>query len=162
NLVGFGNGSGQVSYGVDINALPGDLIGKPPNSPPTRLNSSFGPINYTQNDRVGNYNGVTLNVRGRVRRGFFDVSYTHSASNDDAGRYPTALNPHRYYGPSPWDAPNRLSLTFNYELPGVNNSSGLVQSLTGGWGVSGTSIYQSGYPFTVFTTASFTGGGDYN
>ena len=33
---------------------------------------------------------------------------------------------------------------------------------TGGWGVSGTSIYQTGYPFTVFNFASFTGGGDYN
>jgi hypothetical protein len=37
-----------------------------------------------------------------------------------------------------------------------------VGKLTGGWGVSGTSIYQTGYPFTVFTSASFTGGGDYN
>jgi len=27
---------------------------------------------------------------------------------------------------------------------------------------AGTSILQSGYPFTVFTDASFTGGGDYN
>jgi hypothetical protein len=34
--------------------------------------------------------------------------------------------------------------------------------LAGGWGVSGTSIYQTGSPFTVFNGASFTGGGDYN
>src|SRR6267143_5606723 len=162
NLVGFGNASGQVSYGVDINAMPGDLIGKPPNSAPTRLNSSFGPINYTQNDRVGNYNGVSFDFRGRVRIGFFDLSYTHSNSKDDAGRYPTALNPHQYYGPSPWDVPNRLSLSFNYELPGLKNGLGAVGKLTGGWGLSGTSIYQSGYPFTVFNGASFSGGGDYN
>ncbi len=162
NLVGFGNASGQVSYGVDINAMPGDLIGKPPNSAPTRLNSSFGPINYTQNDRVGNYNGVSFDFRGRVRSGFFDLSYTHSNSKDDAGRYPTALNPHQYYGPSPWDVPNRLSLSFNYELPGLKNGLGAVGKLTGGWGLSGTSIYQSGYPFTVFNGASFSGGGDYN
>jgi hypothetical protein len=31
--------------------------------------------------------------------------------------YPTALNPHQFYGPSPWDAPHRLSLTFNYTVP---------------------------------------------
>ena len=162
NLVGFGNASGQVSYGVDINAMPGDLIGKPPNSAPTRLNSSFGQINYTQNDRVGNYNGVTFDVRARVKRGFFDVSYTRSNSKDDAGRYPTALNPHQYYGASPWDVPNRFSASFNYELPGLNNGAGFVGHATGGWGLSGTSIYQSGYPFTVFNGASFTGGGDYN
>jgi hypothetical protein len=72
------------------------------------------------------------------------------------------LNPHQYYGPSPWDVPNRLSLSFNYELPGLQNDKGAVGKLTGGWGLSGTSIYQSGYPFTVFNGASFSGGGDYN
>ena len=164
NLVGLGNAGGQVSYGVDINVLPGDLIGKPANSAPTRLNSSFGAINYTQNDRVANYNGVTFDVRGRVTRGFFDISYTRSSSKDDAGRYPTALNPHQYYGPSPWDVPNRISLGFNYELPGLYKGSSAVWRLTAGWGLSGTSIYQSGYPFTVFTSASFFNSvpGDYN
>jgi len=34
--------------------------------------------------------------------------------------------------------------------------------LTGGWGLSGTSIYQTGNPFTVFNGASFANGGDYN
>jgi hypothetical protein len=162
NLVGGGNQGGQVSYGQDINAVAGDLIGKPPNSAPTRLNPSFGAINYTQNDRVANYQGVTFDLRGKVKRGFFDVWYMRSSSKDDAGIYPTAADPHQYYGPSPWDTPNRFSATFNYELPGLNNGEGAVGKLTGGWGVGGTSTYQTGYPFTVFTSASFTGGGDYN
>jgi len=72
------------------------------------------------------------------------------------------LNPHQYYGPSPWDVPNRFSASFNYELPGLNNGAGFAGHATGGWGLSGTSIYQSGYPFTVFNGASFNGGGDYN
>ena len=29
--------------------------------------------------------------------------------------------------------------------------------LTSGWGLSGTSIYQTGYPFSVFTTAAYNG-----
>jgi hypothetical protein len=162
NLVGLGDASGNVSYGVDINSLPGDLIGKPAGSAPTRLNPSFGQINYTDNNRVGNYEGITFDFRGRAKRGFFDVSYTRSSSKDDAGQYPSALNPHQFYGPSPWDVPNRFSASFNYELPGLNNGLGPVGKLTGGWGLSATSIYQSGYPFTVFNGASFTGGGDYN
>ncbi|PYU00014.1 MAG: hypothetical protein DMG38_09495 [Acidobacteria bacterium] len=162
NLVGNGNLGGVVSYGVDINVMPGDLIGKPPNSAPTRLNPSFGPIAYTQNDRVGNYNGITFDLRARVRRGFFDASYTRSSSKDDASRYPTALNPHQYYGPSPWDVPNRFSLSFNYQLPGLNGGEGFLGHATESWGLSGTSIYQTGYPFTVFTGASFSAGGDYN
>ena len=156
NLVGNGNAGGLVSYGVDINALPGDLVGKPAGSAPTRLNSSFGKINYTQNNRVSNYQGVTFDFRGRIKRGFFDVSYTRSSSKDDAANYPTAINPRQFYGPSPWDTPNRFSLSFNYELPGLNSSVGAVGKLTGGWGFSGTSIYQTGYPFTVFTSAVFT------
>ncbi|GAC1665943.1 MAG: TonB-dependent receptor [Candidatus Acidiferrum sp.] len=162
NLVGGGNNINAVSYGSDINALPGDLIGKPKNAPPTRLNSSFGAINYTDNDRVSNYNGITADFRGRSKRAFFDVSYTRSSSKDDAGVYPTALNPHQFYGPSAWDVPNRISASFNYELPGLSNGQGAIGKLTGGWGLSGTSIFQTGNPFTVFTNASFANGGDYN
>lgn len=155
NLVGNGNAGGIVSYGVDINQFPGDLIGKPYGSAPTRLNPSFGQIAYTQNDRVANYEGVTFDLRARARRGFFDVSYTRSSSKDDAARYPLATNPYQFYGPSPWDTPNRFSLTFNYEQPGLNGGKGFVGHLTGGWGLSGTSIYQTGYPFTVFNGAAF-------
>ena len=109
DLVSGGNQAGTVNYGQDINALPGDLIGKPPGSAPTRLNPSFGPIGYTQNDRYSNYEGVTFNVRGRFRRAFFDASYTRSQSKDDAGLYPTAINPGQFYNLSPWDVPNRFS-----------------------------------------------------
>jgi hypothetical protein len=162
NLVSGGDQSGTVNYGQDINAFAGDLLGKPAGSAPTRLNPSFGQILYTDNNRVGNYNGVTFDVRGRFHRAFFDASYTHSKSQDDAGLLPTYANPHQYYGPSPWDIPNRFSASFNYELQGLNNGQGFVGKATGGWGASGTSIFQSGYPFTAFTDASFTGGGDYN
>ena len=114
---------------------------------------------------------MTFNLRGRARSAFFDGSYTRSSSKDDAGTggagigngsYPTAINPHQFYGPSPWDVPNRFSLTFGYELPALNGGHGAVGFLTGGWGISGTSIYQTGYPFTVLTTAPFSAGGDYN
>ncbi len=162
NLVGGGNNIFNVSYGSDINAQAGDLIGKPAPYMPSRINSSFGAINYTDNDRVGNYNGLTLDLRGRSKRAFFDVSYTHSSSKDDASVYPTAVNPHQFYGPSPWDIPNRLSASFNYELPGLNNGQGAMGKLTGGWGLSGTSIYQTGNPITVFDSRNFASGGDYN
>jgi len=154
DLVGNNDQSGIVSYGVDINAFAGDLLLH--NSlVPTRLNSSFGSITYSTNDRHGNYEGVTFDFRGRFSHGFFDGSYTRSESKDDAGRYPSALNVGQFYGPSPWDAPNRFSLTLNYQLPGLNGGQGLVGHFTGGWGISGTSIFQSGYPFTVINQHPF-------
>ena len=158
NGVGNGNQAGLVSYGVDINARAGDLLDKPPGSPPTRINSSFGSILYADNDRVANYNGITFDLRGRGKGFFFDGSYTYSKSKDDMGAYPTAVNPHQFYGPSPWDAPHRISLTGNYQFPDGRT----LKWLTSGWGVSGISIYQSGYPMTVFTSAPFSAGGDYN
>jgi hypothetical protein len=85
--------------------------------------------------------------------------YTGSRSQDDAsgplGAYPVEANPAQYYGPSQRNTLNRFSLTFNYELPDLNNSQGLVKRATLGWGFSGTSIFQSGYPTMVYTTTSF-------
>jgi hypothetical protein len=158
--VANGNAAGLVQYGVDINAMPDDLIIH--NSLiPTRYNPSFGEIIYSYSNRQGAYNGVFFDFKGRFNRGFIDASYTRSSSKDDAGTYPNALtqwnDPHYYYGPSPWDVPNRFSLTFNYTLTGMNKGKGPIGQLTGGWGLSGTSAFQTGYPFTVVTRAPFKG-----
>jgi hypothetical protein len=154
NMVGNGNSIGNVAYGVDINVQPGDLIIHQ-SKVPTRLNPSFGAITYADNDRYGNYNGVYFDVKGRFSRGFVDASYTRSRSQDDALAYPTPFNPRQYYGPSNFDVPNRFSLSFNYQLKGLNDGKGAVGYLTGGWGISGTSVFQSGYPITVANSNSY-------
>ena len=148
DIVGNGNAIGLVSYGVDINVLPGDLITHESRTP-TRLNPSFGSIDYADNDRYGNYNAIFFDLKGRFSRGFLDFSYTHSRSKDDGLAYPTPTNPAQYYGPSIFDVPNRFSLSFNYSIKGLNDGKGAVGYLTGGWGVSGTLIYQSGIPLTA-------------
>ena len=151
------SGGGQVfsvSYGQDINVQQGDLIAH--NSlVPTRLNTSFGQVNYTQNDRESNYNAFIVALRGRFKRAFFNTSYTRSASKDDTQVYPTYINPHQYYAPSLWDSPNRFSLAWNYEFPGYNDGRGFVGKVATGWQLSGTTIWQAGNPFTVSTNAAF-------
>ena len=156
NIVGNGNSIGNVSYGVDINAFPGDLMVNN-STTPTRLNPSFGEITYANNDRYGNYDAVIFDVRGHFARGFIDASYTRSRSEDDSLYYPDSegLNPKQYYGPSIFDAPNRFSFSFNYSLKGLNGGRGAVGYVTGGWGISGTSIYQSGYPLTAENVNSY-------
>ncbi len=152
------SGGGQqfsVSYGVDINNYPGDLV-QHNSTVPTRLNPSFGSISYTQNDRQSRFDAFILGVRTRFgRSGFINAYYTRSSSQDDTQVYPVATNPMQYYGPSIWDSPNRLSLTWSYTLPGANQGHGLVGHITSGWTASGTTILQSGHPFTVNTTATF-------
>jgi hypothetical protein len=154
DLVGNENSVGGVSYGVDINVLPGDLITHE-SLAPTGLNPSFGSILYAENNRYGNYNGVYFDVKGRFSRGFVDGSYTRSASKDDALAYPSPDNSSQYYAPSITDAPNRFSLSFNYSLKGLNDGKGAIGAVTGGWGVSGTSIFQSGYPLTPDNTNAY-------
>jgi hypothetical protein len=154
DIVGNENSIGNVSYGVNINVLPGDLITHE-RIAPTRLNPSFGSILYADNDRYGNYNGVFFDLKGRVTRGFVDVSYTRSSSKDDGLAYPTPDNPSQYYGPSIFDVPNRLSLSFNYSLKGLNGGKGAVGYMTGGWGLSGTTVFQSGYPLTATNFNSY-------
>ena len=149
NLVGGSNSTTNVSYGVNINVRDNDLILNNSTTNLTRLNPSFGAITYAQNDRYGNYEGVYFELKGHFTRGFVNASYTHSSSKDDAGVYPTPFNPGLYYGPSRWDVPNRVSVSFNYSLKGLKDGKGAIGHVTGGWGISGTSIYQSGNPFTV-------------
>jgi hypothetical protein len=163
------SGGGQVysvSYGQDINSYPGDLIDNFPGNlvgsgstailTPRRLSNSFGAIQYTKNDRHSNFDAFIADVRGRFSKtGFVDFSYTRSSSKDDTQVYPTWTDPGQYYGPSIWDAPNRISATGSYEFPGFNHGQGLVGRATGGWGLSGTLIGQSGYPFTVANNTRF-------
>jgi hypothetical protein len=144
-----------TSYGIDINRFAGDLILNRRTSP-TRLNSSFGAINYATNGADARYDALVIDIRGRARgRVFFDGSYTRSRSLDDAQVYPTFQNISQYYGLSPWDAPNRFSLSFNFDFGQFNGSRGFFGRILSGWSLSGTSIYQSGNPFTVYTTATF-------
>jgi hypothetical protein len=163
NIVGNGDSIGNVSYGVDINAVPGDLITQenasatPVIPSATRLNHSFGTITYADNDRHGNYDAVIFDLRGHFSRAFLEASYTRSRSQDDALSYPDAegLNPQQYYGPSIFDVPNRFSLSFNYQFKGLGGGSGALGRVTGGWGISGTSIVQSGYPLSAGNTNGF-------
>jgi hypothetical protein len=154
-LLSGGGNPGNVSYGVDINAMPNDP-GVLAGTTPVRYNKSFGTIGYTNNTAHSTFNEFVADVHGRFAgTGFVDVSYTRSSSKDDSQVYPDNTNPQRYFGPSNWDAPNRISSTFSYDLRGLNKGEGVVGRATGGWGVSGTVIGQSGYPFTVSSTNTY-------
>jgi hypothetical protein len=150
-------GSGQVSntsYGVDINRFAGDLIVNYPT--PTRLNPSFGSITFAQNGAKGGYNAFIAAIRGRLsHRGYFNASYTRSSSKDDAQIYPTFTSLGQYYGPSIWDAPNRFSFSYSYDIPGLRDGNAFARAVTNGWVFSGITIYQTGTPFVVYTNASF-------
>jgi len=155
SLLSGGGNPNNVSYGVDINAMPNDP-GVLAGTTPVRYNQSFGTIYNTSNAAHSAYNAFIADVHGQFAgTGFVDVSYTRSASKDNSENYPVNNDPQQYYGPSNWDVPNRLSATFSYELRGFNQGQGPVGHITGGWGVSGTVVSQSGYPFSVDAYSSY-------
>lgn len=167
NLVSAGGNTGNTTYGVDVNIFPGDLIQHPAfNSSgvwtgdgiQTRLNTSFGSINYAFNAAYSNYYAFIFALKGNVgAHGFLTASYTRSAAKDDWNNYPegyvggggTSYNFKQFYSPSPWDAPNRFSLGWSYDIPGLRNGNGFTRRLTSGFNLAATTILQSGNPFYV-------------
>jgi hypothetical protein len=178
NLISAGGNTGNTTYGVDVNIFPGDLIQHPvfdsagiwnPPTPgstnpgtgtgyQTRLNTSFGSINYAYNAPYSNYYAFIFAVKGKIGgHGFLTASYTRSAAKDDWNNYPegyvggggTSYNFKQFYSPSPWDAPNRFSLGWSYDIPGLRNGNGFTRRLTSGFNLSAITILQSGNPFYV-------------
>ena len=168
NIVVGGGNTGNTSYGVDLNLIPGDLIQHPSfdssgvwtgSGIQTRLNHSFGAITYAYNGARQNYAAFIAAMKGRfAKRGFLTASYTYSSSKDNSNNYPSgytatggsSYNIDQWYSPSPWDVPNRFSLGWSYDLPGVKGHGGFTDRLTSGWTLAGTTILQSGNPFYVY------------
>ncbi len=167
NLVSAGGNVNNTTYGVDVNIFPGDLIQHPAfnsngvwtgDGIQTRLNTSFGTINYAFNAAYSNYYAFFAALKGKIgTNGFLTASYTRSAAKDDWNNYPegyvggggTSYNFKQFYSPSPWDAPNRLSLGWSYDIPGLQSGNGFMRRLTSGFNLSGATILQSGNPFYV-------------
>jgi hypothetical protein len=148
---GFGQ-SGNEAYGFDINRYSGDLYQHASTSP-TRLNSSFGAINYSSAGAKALYNGVVLSLRAHYQRGFVDATYNYSNAKDNTQVYPTN-DIEKYYGTSEVDAPSHFALKWNYELPNYRNERA-ARLILGGWSISGVTVLQSGRPWSVFTSNPF-------
>ena len=167
NLLIVGGNTGDTSYTVDLNLIPGDLVQHPVfnsngvwtgSGARTRLNTSFGSMGYEFNGARQNYYAFIAALKGRFgRHGFLTTSYTHSASKDDSANYPEAYvggggtnyNINQWYSPSTWDVPNRFSLGWSYDIPGVTGGNGFTRRLTSGFTLAGITVLQSGTPFFV-------------
>ena len=167
-LIYQGN-EGSGTFTDDVNVYAGDLIDHltcTPVSPPngleatcsgvqTRLNPNFGEISYTYNGAWSNYSAFIAAIKGRFARNtFITASYTRSASKDNtSGAYPVENPLSRWYGPSSFDIPNRVSVGLNYQVPTLTKANGFAERATEGWNLSSVVILQSGPPFTVSTSA---------
>ncbi|HEV2304731.1 MAG TPA: carboxypeptidase-like regulatory domain-containing protein [Candidatus Acidoferrales bacterium] len=122
------------------------------------------------------YNALDVSLNKRFSNGLqFLVAYTWARSLTDANGYSTATgqganlvgnqnDPKSRYGPDGFVRPQRLVISYLYNLPGPHNEFSLGGRFLAGWGVSGITTIQSGEPLTLTTfdpTNAFgiTGGG---
>jgi hypothetical protein len=112
---------------------------------------TFGVETYTGTD---SYRGVTLQLERRFRSSnSFTMQYTRSRTRDQM-KYLNSQQDTLEDRVSPNDRPNRFSIGSSMALPfGRSQKFGgnwraPVDALLGGWQVSGTYQYQSGFPLT--------------
>ncbi len=125
-------------------------------------------------DGISNYNSLQLSARTMVSHGLsFRVNYTFSKAMDeftspgscctsDSGAWQNAYNPRSMYAVASYDVPQLWSGSAVYDLPfgtgkQLLNHSGLLNTLVGGWQVSGVFQVHSGLPFTPLMAYNLSG-----
>jgi len=150
---------GSTTAGQDMNRIAGDWL----DGSLDRLNPSFATMWYSYGWNTVSYNALILTLRRRAgAKGMFQASYTLGRTTDYGTNFPDQHKIPSYKADSNWDVRNRFSFSGIYNLPSLSQTPLAVRKLLGGWELASTLILQSGYPFTVFTSAPFDAGGDYN
>jgi len=119
-----------------------------------------------QSEGAGWYNDLEASLKKRFHwGGEVLASYTYSKTTDTDGANVLANSeatagvgdnskPFARYGAANYSRPQRLVVTYNYELPWLRDARGLKGRLFGGWGASGVTQIQSGHVLTVTGTNS--------
>ena len=149
-----GSRGNKLYMEYDVNRFDGDLIIN--NGNLTRINHSFAGINYGQSNGKSFYNGANFSLKRRLDHGVEgQIAYTFGKAVDYASSFGGGLpivdvsNLKLNRGLADFDIRNKLALVVLYELP-TFVKTGLGRAVFGGWQVSGTTIIQSGSPFSVY------------
>jgi hypothetical protein len=117
---------------------------------------------YVDSSQTMEYNGLQAALTRRFAdRYAFSVNYTLSkgtaTQGGDLAAYYVAdisntqdfWDPQADYGPTDNDVRHRLNGTFIYELPGLHDGHGWLNSIVGGWQIAGLLSAESGSVLTV-------------
>lgn len=131
--------------------------------PATAPDPRVGRVNFLQNGGVSNYNGLTLSIQENTWHGLsgrFNYTYSHSLDDISNGgvlpfsvitTIPAQINPynlHANYASSDYDARQDLSASYVYQLP-FKSENRLMNAAIGGWQISGTFFWRTGFPFSM-------------
>ncbi len=126
------------------------------NTQSRRLYPQFGPINDTRSSLSSNYNSLQVSLTKRLSQGFSVLgSYAWSKGLGVNGSFGEGSNGQRNpfnsqldYGRQPGDVRQNFVMSFIWESPLTNHSSGIVRTLLGDWQLNGINTLRTGLPFT--------------
>jgi len=116
------------------------------------------------NDAYSIYHAFQATVSRRWGSSYLQAAYTFSKNIDATSTGNTAFNTayndqsniNASRGISDFNRPNRLSVSYAYDLPFFRHAQGLKGGALGGWQISGVSIFQNGVPFSIFDSSAGT------
>jgi Carboxypeptidase regulatory-like domain/TonB dependent receptor len=148
-----------VKYSITSNTLSNAVA----RTPTPGLNG-YGGYQIFANDAYSHYHSLQTTLSRRWSQGYLQAAYTWSKSTDatstgnpafdTAFNDETTLNDSR--GLSDFDRPQRLVVSYVYDLPFLRHSTGITHALLGGWQAGGITTFQSGLPFSIYDSASGT------
>ena len=168
----FGTAGRDLFLQTDVNRFAGDEIQNGGNV--NRLNASFASADYGRSLGIDNTDEVAFGLSRHFTRGWtFHAVYTFGKSLDLTSNNDNGVNGDGSaegifnadtlagnYGRSDYDSRHRFSGDAVWNVPGFKD--GVTRTVTQGWTLSPVIILQSGQPFTVYTSAQYSQGGDYN
>jgi len=169
-----GNQGVNLGFGRDINQVPSNLLG-PGDAQVRRPYPQFSSVTAALFDGYSNYNSFRASVTKRYSHGFsLLANYTMSKTLDTGagsgwggtwtvGTWQNAYAPASNYALSTVDTPRAFNGAVLWQLPmgkgqPLFNRGGVVNTLIGGWQLSGIWQLHSGLPYTpVVGTANVSG-----
>jgi len=139
--------------------------------PATAADPRVGRVNYLQSGAVSNYNGLTLSVRETSWHGLsgqFNYTFSHAMDeSSNGGVLPWSIyysvlgqvdpyNLRKNYASADYDARHQISASYIYVLP-FKSGNRLLNAAIGGWQLSGTEFYRTGFPFSVQDSGTVAG-----
>jgi hypothetical protein len=116
------------------------------------------------NDAYSTYHALQATASRRWGRNYVQAAYTFSKNIDATSTGNTAFNTayndqsniNASRGISDFNRPQRLAVSYVYELPFFAHATGAKQALLGSWALSGVTIFQSGTPFSIYDSSAGT------
>jgi hypothetical protein len=118
---------------------------------PSRPFVGFGTLEFLETQANSSYHALQASVRRTLGSLVVNASYTYSHSIDDSSdrgdaTFVDSYNLASNRGSSNFDERHILNVSYVYDLPFFNKSSGLTKTMLGGWQWSGIISSQSGTP----------------